>query len=51
MYFGAEAEFYMFDEIRYSATPGHSFYSIDSEEAAWNTGREELGGNLGYKSP
>lgn len=51
VYFGAEAEFYMFDEIRYSVTPGHSFYAIDSEEAAWNTGREELGGNLGYKSP
>lgn len=50
-YFGAEAEFYMFDDIRYSVQPGHSFYSIDSDEAAWNTGREEEGGNLGYKIP
>ena len=27
----------------------HSFYKIDSVEGQWNTGREEPGGNLGYK--
>ncbi|SMY03911.1 Glutamine synthetase, partial [Brevibacterium aurantiacum] len=48
---GAEAEFYLFDEIRYQNTPGHSFYQIDSIEAAWNTGADEPGGNLGYKTP
>jgi glutamine synthetase len=48
---GAEAEFYLFDDIRYQTTPGHSFYQIDSIEAAWNTGAEEPGGNLGYKTP
>ena len=26
------------------------FYHVDSEEGAWNTGREEEGGNLGYKT-
>lgn len=51
VYFGAEAEFYIFDDIRYQTSPQSSFYHIDSEEAAWNTGREEEGGNKGYKTP
>ncbi len=51
VYFGAEAEFYIFDEVRYDNQPGGSFYSVDSIEAAWNTGRKEEGGNLGYKTP
>ncbi len=46
---GAEAEFYLFDDVRYQVSPDASFYSVDSSEAAWNTGREEEGGNLGYK--
>ncbi|MFT8396533.1 type I glutamate--ammonia ligase [Propionibacterium sp.] len=49
-YFGAEAEFYVFDDVRYSTEPHESFYSVDSVEAVWNTGREEEGGNLGYKT-
>lgn len=47
-YFGPEAEFFIFDDIRYSQGPGHGFYYIDSEEATWNSGREE-NPNLGYK--
>ena len=27
----------------------HAFYKVDSVEGQWNTGREEAGGNLGYK--
>ena len=50
VYFGAEAEFYLFDEIRFQTTPNDTFYKIDSLEAQWNTGREEEGGNLGYKT-
>ena len=50
-YFGPEAEFYVFDSIRYDTKPNGSFYEIDSSEAAWNTGREEEGGNKGYKTP
>ena len=50
-YFAPEAEFYIFDEVRYSVTAGESFYKVDSEEAAWNSGREEDGGNLGNKTP
>ncbi|HEY0485140.1 MAG TPA: type I glutamate--ammonia ligase, partial [Mycobacteriales bacterium] len=49
-YFGAEAEFYVFDSIRYDTTPNASYYYLDSEEGQWNTGREEPGGNLGYKT-
>ena len=47
-YFGPEAEFFIFDDVRYQTSWGSSFYSVDSVEAAWNTGRDEKP-NLGYK--
>ncbi|PFG19487.1 type I glutamate--ammonia ligase [Serinibacter salmoneus] len=50
VFFGPEAEFYLFDSLRYQSESNGSFYEIDSIEAAWNTGREEDGGNLGYKT-
>lgn len=50
-FFGAEAEFFVFDNVQYESSPQGSFYKIDSEEANWNTGRKEEGGNLGYKTP
>jgi glutamine synthetase len=50
VYFGAEAEFYIFDDVRYESKPNGSFYEVDSIEGAWNTGRVEEGGNLGYKT-
>ncbi|MGP9503974.1 type I glutamate--ammonia ligase [Specibacter sp. AOP5-B1-6] len=50
-FFGAEAEFFVFDNVQYESTAKGSFYKIDSEEAYWNTGRKEEGGNLGYKTP
>jgi glutamine synthetase len=50
-YFGAEAEFYVFDDVRFETKQNASYYYIDSIEGAWNTGREEEGGNLGYKTP
>ena len=49
-YFGAEAEFYIFDSIRHETSAHQAYYYIDSIEGAWNTGREEAGGNLGYKT-
>lgn len=49
-FFAPEAEFYVFDDVRFSTNQHESFYSVDSVEAAWNTGREEEGGNLGYKT-
>jgi glutamine synthetase len=48
-YFGPEIEFFLFDDVRYAASVNESFYSIDSREGIWNTGRDEPGGNLGYK--
>jgi glutamine synthetase len=44
-----EAEFYVFDSIRFGSNPHETFHHIDSAEGWWNTGREEPGGNLGYK--
>jgi len=46
---GPELEFFIFDDVRYSTGPGHSYFHIDSDEAAWNSAREEIGGNKGYK--
>ena len=48
-YFGPEAEFFVFSDVRFSTGPDHGFYSVDSPEASWNTGAEEPGGNLGFK--
>ena len=48
-YFGPEAEFYIFDDVRYDQTPHSAYHYIDSVEGAWNSGREEPGGNKGYK--
>ena len=50
-FFAPEAEFYIFDDVRYEVKQNSSFYSVDSEEAAWNTGRKEEGGNLANKTP
>jgi glutamine synthetase len=47
-YFGPEAEFFIFDDIRYDSTENSSYYFVDSAEGQWNTGRAE-GPNLGYK--
>lgn len=48
-YFGAEAEFYIFDSVQFDTTANASFHKIDAVSGWWNTGREEEGGNLGYK--
>ena len=47
-YFGPEAEFFIFDDIRFESNRWGAFYEIDSIEGTWNTGRDE-GPNLGYK--
>ena len=49
VYFGAEAEFYLFDEVRFEDGPHQQMHIVDSKEAWWNTGREEEP-NLGYKT-
>jgi glutamine synthetase len=46
-YFGAEAEFFIFDSIRFDQNEHCGFYYIDAEEGRWNSGRER--DNLGYR--
>ncbi len=48
-YFGAEAEFFVFDDVRFETRPNAGYYFLDSKAAVWNSGKEEEGGNLGYK--
>ncbi len=48
VYFGPEAEFFVFDDVRFESNPNSSFYMVDSVEGRWNTGRDE-GPNLAYK--
>jgi glutamine synthetase len=47
-YWGPEAEFYIFDDVRFDQNAKSGYYFIDSNEGVWNSGREE-GPNLGYK--
>src|SRR5689334_10005991 len=49
-FFAPEAEFYVFDDVRFETKQNAGYYFIDSIEAAWNTGRQEEGGNRGYKT-
>jgi glutamine synthetase len=46
-FFGAEAEFFIFDSIRFDQTGHSGYYFIDAEEGRWNSGREA--NNLGYR--
>ncbi len=52
VYIGPEAEFFIFDNVRYSSGTNESYYHIDSEEGWWNSGRGDrpnLGGQIGPK--
>ncbi|PIW99248.1 MAG: type I glutamate--ammonia ligase [Ignavibacteria bacterium CG_4_8_14_3_um_filter_37_9] len=48
VYFGPEAEFFVFDDVRFDSSQNSSFYFVDSVEGKWNSGRDE-GPNLAYK--
>ncbi|HWC11298.1 MAG TPA: type I glutamate--ammonia ligase [Acidimicrobiales bacterium] len=47
-YFGPEAEFYIFNDVRFSQDQHSAFYSVDSVEGVWNSDKEE-NPNLGFK--
>ncbi|HWR35117.1 MAG TPA: type I glutamate--ammonia ligase [Clostridia bacterium] len=46
-FFGAEAEFFIFDNISFDQRENEGYYFIDAEEGRWNSGRRE--NNLGYR--
>jgi glutamine synthetase len=48
-FFGPEPEFFVFDDVRYTNDMHGCSYHVDSEEAAWNTGAEYEGGNIGHR--
>jgi glutamine synthetase len=47
-YFGPEAEFFIFDDVRFETGANTGFYFVDSVEGKWNSARDEKP-NLGYK--
>ncbi|MCV2880925.1 type I glutamate--ammonia ligase [Actibacterium sp. XHP0104] len=49
-YFGPEAEFFLFDDVRYSVKPSKVSFQIDAEAASWNTDAEFETGNLGHRA-
>ncbi len=51
-FFGAEAEFFILDNVRFDSRENYSYYYVDSDEGRWNSGREMPGQpNLGFPSP
>lgn len=51
VYFGPEAEFYIFDSVRFDQSYNYGYYHVDSEEGFWNSGKKDTESekNLGYK--
>ncbi len=49
-FFAPEAEFFVFEDVRYEVTPQATSFHIDSIEAPWNSARQEEGGNLANKT-
>ena len=47
-FIGPEAEFFIFDDVRFDQNEHEGYYHVDSVEGRWNTGRVE-NPNLGYK--
>ena len=48
VYFGPEAEFFVFNEVRYDQGINYAYHEIDSKEGIWNSGKQEAP-NLGHK--
>ncbi|MEL7452807.1 MAG: type I glutamate--ammonia ligase [Pseudomonadota bacterium] len=48
-FFGPEAEFFVFDDVRWSTEPHKTGYSFDSTELPANTGKEYEMGNMGHR--
>src|ERR1700742_1981072 len=48
-YFGPEAEFFVFDDVRFEVGMNKGYYFLDAMEGAYNTGSEYEQGNLGHR--
>jgi len=48
-FFGPEAEFFVFDDVRFDVTMDHVFYKIDSNEGPYTSGREYPDGNVAHR--
>ncbi len=48
-YFGPEAEFFLFDDVRYAVAPNKVSFEVDADHGAWNTDTEFEMGNLGHR--
>jgi glutamine synthetase len=48
-YMGPEAEFFLFDDVRFSNTMNKVSYEVDAQDAAWNTDTEYEMGNMGHR--
>ena len=49
VFVGPEAEFFIFDDVRFQVTPEHTFYRVDSEEGPYNSGSQFEDGNAGHR--
>ena len=50
-YFGPEAEFFVFDDVKYNTSMNHMSYEFDSEEGPYVTGKTFSNGNFGHRPP
>ena len=48
-FFGPEAEFFVFDDVRFENSMNRSFYEVDSIEGPYNTGTDYPEGNMGHR--
>ena len=49
VYFGPEAEFFVFDDVRWNTDQNNTGYSLDSVEGPYNSGTQYNGGNMGHR--
>lgn len=49
-YWGPEAEFFVFEDVRFDSTPQGAYFHVDSEESMWNNGRNGSEPNLGHRA-
>jgi glutamine synthetase len=48
-FWGPEAEFYIFNNVRFDQTSHSGYYFVDSEEGIWNSGEDSGKPNLGFR--